>query len=146
MFLQPFSSLANFLVHDILRLTDYRSVAWYSKLITTFFVSGLLHMVADLALGMSLSETGSVRFFCTQALGIALEYGVQAIYRSVRGVNSTMRAEPRAWAKTFGYIWVVAFLAWSTPVWVYPAIRTNQGEAKDRLLPFSVLRLSLGRE
>jgi Membrane bound O-acyl transferase family len=147
MFSQPFSSLAHFLVHDILCLTNYRSVARYAKILVTFFVSGLLHMVVDLALGMSFSETGSVRFFCTQALGIALEDGVQTIYRSVRGVRGTKRsAQPGSWAKALGYIWVVAFLSWSTPVWVYPAIRMNQGGAKDRILPFSVTRLFLGRE
>lgn len=143
MFRQPFSSLADFLVHDVLRLTNHRLAARYSKILATFLVSGLLHLAVDLALGMSLSESGSVRFFGTQAIGIALEDGVQAIYRAVQ---SGKGPHPRAWTKTLGYIWVVAFLAWSTPVWVYPAIRINQGGAKDRILPFSVLRLLFGRE
>lgn len=149
---RPFSSLADFLIHDLLRLTQHLLLARYAQILATFLVSGLLHLVVDLALGMSFSDTGSVRFFCTQALGIAIEDGVQAVSRSVRGgigaVGSSSSAPVgEGWVKkTVGFVWVVAFLSWSTPVWVYPAIRMNQGEAKDRILPFSVLRLLLGRE
>ena len=149
MFRRPFSSIANFLVHDIFKLTRHRLLARYSKILAAFFVSGLLHLVVDIGLGMSLSETGSMRFFCTQVLGIALEDGVQAIYRYMdwgrqRRTNST---QPRVdLANMLGYIWVVAFLSWSTPVWLYPAIRMNKGEAKDRILPFSFLRFLLRHE
>jgi Membrane bound O-acyl transferase family len=142
---QPFSSIGNFLVKDVLRLNTPRLLVRYSKILATFFVSGLLHLVVDLALGMSFSESGSVRFFCTQALGIAIEDSVQAIYRARSGGRSRMSIQTQAWAKSIGYVWVVAFLAWSTPVWVYPAIRMNKGEADDRILPFSLLRLLLGR-
>jgi Membrane bound O-acyl transferase family len=146
MFRQPFSSIGNFLVEDILRLTHHRLVARYSKILATFLVSGLLHLAVDLALGMSLAESGSVRFFCTQALGIAVEDGVQAIHRAVYdGGRGTVSDQPRAWARVVGYVWVVVFLAWSTPVWVYPAIRMNNGGVDDRILPFSVLRMLLGR-
>lgn len=146
MFRQPFSSIGNFLVEDIFCLTNHRLILRYSKILATFFVSGLLHLVADLALGMSLSESGSVRFFCTQALGIAIEDSVQAIFRAVCGGKGRMSTQRQAWARSIGYVWVGAFLAWSTPVWVYPAIRMNKGGADDRILPFSVLRLLLGRE
>ena len=39
-------------------------------------------------------------------------------------------------AKMLGYIWAVAFLVWSTPDWVYPAIQMNQGKSNDCTLPF----------
>lgn len=142
---QPFSSPANFLVDDVLHLTNHRLIARYAKILGTFFVSGLLHMVVDIGLGMSLTESGSVPFFCTQALGTVLEDGAQAIYRRMRGATKT-DAPPVGWVRAMGYVWVVAFLSWSTPAWVYPAIRRNKGEAKDMILPFSVLRIMLGRE
>ena len=138
---QPFSNLAGFLVHDTLRLTKHPMLARYAKILATFLISGLMHLLADLAVGMSFSDTGSVRFFCTQALGIVIEDGVQAVSRSMRGVGGAGWRE-----RSLGYVWVVAFLAWSTPAWLYPAIRLNQGGAKDGILPFSVLRLLLGRE
>jgi Membrane bound O-acyl transferase family len=145
MFRQPFSSIGKFLVEDILCLKNHRLIARYSKILATFFVSGLLHLVGDLALGMSVSESGSVRFFCMQALGIAIEDSVQAIFHAVCGGKGRMNASTQAWARSIGYVWVVAFLAWSTPVWVYPAICINKGGANDRILPFSMLRLLLGQ-
>jgi Membrane bound O-acyl transferase family len=156
---QSFSSPANFLAHDVLRLTEHRLTARYTKLLATFFVSGLMHMAIDMSLGMPLSESGSVRFFCTQALGIMFEDGVQAICRSARrrrrgsssssaSGNASAKAEsqpPTNWTRALGYVWVLAFMSWSTPVWAYPAIRMNKGgdEAKDALLPFSVVRMLL---
>lgn len=144
MFRQTFSSPAKFLVDRVLHLTNHRLVARYAKIFATFFLSGLLHLVVDLALGMSLSESGAVRFFCMQAVEIMLEDGVQAMYRRMRGTESAL--PPSGWARTLGYVWVVAFLSWSTPMYAYPAIRRNHGDAKDRILPFSVLRLMLGWE
>jgi Membrane bound O-acyl transferase family len=151
---QSFSSPANFLAHDVLRLTEHRLTARYTKLLATFFVSGLMHMAVDMSLGMPPSESGSVRFFCTQALGIMFEDGMQAICRSARrrrggsSSNASAKAEsqpPTNWARALGYVWVLAFMSWSTPVWVYPAIWMNKGEeaAKDALLPFSVVRMLL---
>ena len=142
---QPFSSIGNFLVEDILRLKTHRLLVRYSKILATFFASGLLHLVVDLALGMSLSESGSVRFFCTQALGIAIEDGMQAIYRASCGGKGRVSAQTQGWARLIGYVWVGAFLAWSTPAWVYPVICMNKGGANDRMLPFSMLKLLLER-
>lgn len=60
-----------------------------------------------------------------------LEDSVQEIYRRV------FRKKENKLAKAIGYIWVVAFLSWSTPVWVYPVVRTMERE--DMLLKLSVL-------
>lgn len=145
---QPLSGTANFLVDDIFKLKKYRLLARYSRILAAFFVSGLIHLLADRGSGMSLSQSGSLRFFCTQAFGIALEDGVQAIYRYMHrsGGSHTNSTQPRFnLAQMVGCIWVVAFLSWSTPVWAYPPIRMTKGEDKDRVLPFSLLRILLGR-
>ena len=60
-----------------------------------------------------------------------LEDSVQEIYRRI------FRKKENKLAKAIGYIWVVAFLSWSTPVWVYPVVRTMERE--DMLLKLSVL-------
>jgi len=140
-FRQTFSSPSNYLAHVILRLPSTGLVQRYVKILTTFFISGLLHLAVDLALGMSFSESGSVPFFLTQALGIILEDGVQAIYRS-RSKDSagTDDREPPLWARVLGYFWLVVFMAWSTPIWSYPAIRRNQ----ESILPFSLFGLLMG--
>lgn len=99
-------------------------------------------MAVDMALGMSFFESGSICFFCTQALGIILEDSVQAVYKSCTknspGSNSKL---PHRWTRIVGYIWLVVFMSWSTPVWSYPAIRRNQ----DPVLPFSLFGLLKSR-
>lgn len=60
-----------------------------------------------------------------------LEDSVQEIYRRV------FRKKENKLAKVIGYIWVVAFLSWSTPAWVYPVVRTMERE--DMLLKLSAL-------
>ena len=106
-------------------------VARYSKILFTFAVSGALHVASDFGGGVPLTESGALRFFCTQTIGIMLEDSVQEIYRRV------FRKKENKLAKAIGYIWVVAFLSWSTPVWVYPVVRTMERE--DMLLKLSVL-------
>ena len=80
---------------------------------------------------MRLSETGAMRFFVTQVLGFAIEDAVQAVYRRT--------AKPRpVMARVCGYAWVVVFLLWSTPAWVYAYTRAARRE--DTVLRVSALR------
>ena len=142
MFRQTFGGPARFLVHDILHIPPNTLTARYAKILATFFVSGLLHLSTDLAGGIPLAESGAVRFFCTQALGICLEDSVQAVYRHFvpKKVLENSRSASREYlVQIIGYIWLILFLSWSTPVWVFPAIRRNTGTAEDRILPFSIL-------
>lgn len=90
----------------------------YLKVFLTFAVSGAMHVVADGGGGMSMAESGALRFFCTQALGIMLEDSVQELYLRMGGRKGSVLA------KVVGYVWVLGFLSWSSPRWVYPVIRT----------------------
>ena len=135
-----------------LRANGFPGAARYAELVGAFAVSGLLHAGIDYALGMAWGESGAIRFYLTQAGGIVLEDAVQAMWRARRarkegkvgkGDGEMTREETPSWAKVVGYVWVVVFLTWSTPVYVYPAIRRNRGEEKGRILPFSLLRVLL---
>ena len=65
-----------------------------------------------------------------------IEDAVQEVYRLV-GTKNASRSRTPIWAKMIGYVWVVAFLAWSTPAWAYPIIRTiNKEEATINLGAF----------
>lgn len=123
-------------------------MARYARIFTTFFISGALHTSADLAVGMDLRESGSIRFFCTQALGILLEDSVQALYhhhRFVPGGGATKSSNRSGTvAKLIGYLWLGVFLVWSTPVWAYPAMRRNEGRTEDMVLPFSIVKMLAG--
>lgn len=78
-------------------------------------------------------DSGALRFFLTQALGIMLEDGAQEIYRRLGG-------KPDVLSRIAGYLWVVAFLSWSTAVWQYPAILvTKKGDASFGLSSFRSL-------
>ena len=64
-----------------------------------------------------------------------LEDATQAIYRSFR----EEKAGVSPWAaRALGYLWVVAWLVWTTPIWAYPSMQRDKGE---RILPFSLINL-----
>ena len=104
----------------------------------TFWLSGVLHICADLASGLQWYESGVVRFFYVQSLGIALEDGVQAAYRAIASGNAGNatanpklgkdNASPSLWKCIIGYVWVAVWMAWSVPVYTYPAARRSKGE------------------
>ncbi len=60
-----------------------------------------------------------------------LEDGVQELYRRVFGDQQS------AVCRAVGYVWVLAFLSWSSPVWVYPVVRTMKRE--DMMLTWGAL-------
>lgn len=64
-----------------------------------------------------------------------LEDAIQALYRSYRGEKAG--ASPRA-ATALGYLWVLAWMVWTTPLWTYPSMQRGKGE---RILPFSLMNL-----
>ena len=140
MFRQTFGGPARFLIHDVLHISQHTLVARYSKIFATFLISGLLHLSTDLVMGIAWDESGSIRFFYTQAFGILLEDGVQALYRRV-GPEDQRSSQGRKLVTMICYIWLCCFLTWSTPAWAYPAMRRNQGAAKDAVLPVSVMKL-----
>jgi hypothetical protein len=120
-------------------------VARYLKIFLTFFLSGFIHLLPDLTAGITFSQSGALRFYCVQVLGIILEDGVQEIYRRAGG------KEGKVWTKAGGFIWVAAFLLfWSSPSWHWPqvyraGIRT-EGEVRayGKMAPFTVFGRFLG--
>lgn len=58
--------------------------------------------------------------------------------------NMVTRQEPRSrpalWLRIIGILWVILFMSWSMPVWLYPSMYRELGDpAKgNSILPFSV--------
>jgi hypothetical protein len=75
-------------VDDFLKLPKGLLVLRYSKILT-FFICGVVHAIADFSGGVPLLETGSLPFFCAQALSIVIEDVVQALYCSVPGLKKS---------------------------------------------------------
>jgi len=125
---------ASFLTHTVLRLRKGSLLARYSNVFFSFFVSGAMHVVGDFGGGLGMAHSGALHFFCVQTLGIMLEDAVQALYQSAFG---TSRERLR---RGLGFVWVLAFLTWSTPAWVYPTARVMDRDDL-RLSPHVLWRL-----
>lgn len=108
----------------------------YTRLFLSFFISGLIHHSADVAMGITHWDAGSLKFFVLQPLGIMVEDAFQHIINQLPFFGSASRF------KTFvGYIWFMIFLSWTTPTWFYAQQRMGIDSAK--LLPFHPIPLSI---
>lgn len=132
------SSPASFVTISVLGFPKGTPVSRYTHLFLTFFFSGLIHALTDVAEGFSWQQSGSLRFFGTQAVGIIIEDGVGALTRwAMSDMKKASIYQP--FHKILGYTWVVAFMVWSTPAWIYPSLYANRGEDKDLIVPFSLV-------
>ena len=138
---QKMSGPATFIMVDLLQISPESYPSRYAHLFLIFFISGIMHALQEVAQGKSVWQSGSIRFFVTQVFGIILED--LARVQLVR-LGKIFDSQTWQWAcvpisTSFGYLWVLLFLVWSTPVWIYPSIAANKGEPKDKILPFSVI-------
>lgn len=108
--------------------------ARYANLLISFFISGLIHLGADLGARVPWRESGALRFYCMQAFGIMFEDGVQFLYNKTTG----KRKQSGWFERGFGYVWVAAWLIWTTPEFVYPQVRASR-PGVDTLLPFRLV-------
>lgn len=124
---------AKFVTFGVLKLPKGSILARYVFTFIVFALSGAMHICGELTAGIPLSESGVVQFFTTQVLGLLIEDFVSGCWRCTVGRNED---EVQWWEKAVGFIWVVVWLAWSMPIWTYPASRRSRGEG---VLPFSVV-------
>lgn len=89
--------------------------------------------------------------FIMQAVGITIEDFVEWLYRSSELGRTPPKADekkfgkggverPKAWQAVVGYVWVAAWLVWTTPAWSYQNIRHDAGQ----LFPFSLVEAIKG--
>ena len=110
--------------------------------ILAFWISGVMHFLIDLSADIPMRDSGAIRFFTIQALGIILEEVVQKADRNV--IGNFNQSVLLVWRRCIGYGWVLAFLSWSAPVYIYPTLlRTKRGE-QESILPFSVISRIFG--
>ena len=131
-FLVPIS---DFLSTSVLCIPKGTLVSRYTKITFAFLISGVIHVFLDIEYGGSAWESGAIRFFVMQAVGIIVEDAAQEIY--LRGGGKS-----NVWSRGVGYAWTVFFLCWTTPSWEWVAMRRLIPRS-DKRLPFSVLA-SLG--
>ena len=127
--------ISPFLAHSVLGVPKNTLFARYQKIFSSFFLSAIYHIALDYGLTVPMHEAGSIQFFLLQALGIVIEDGFQAAYYSLTGRSRPLVAP--LLHKLFGYMWVIAFMTWSLPVWTYPQMRYVRGRT-DAMYPFTI--------
>ena len=83
---------------------------------------------------MSLQQSGTMRFFVMQALGIMFEDAI----KTVVGRGEKIRRLAGLATRLFGYTWTIFFLVWTTPTWLYPDAAEPP---KTLFLPFSLVKI-----
>jgi hypothetical protein len=92
-----------------------------------------MHVLIDVSAGIALEDSGATRFFVTQILGLFVETILITIYWRIHGSEKILGT----WEKAVGFIWVSAFLVWSSPSYLYAQMwRTNAG-LNDSIIPYS---------
>lgn len=144
---KKFTTIANYLTNSVIAFSHLplkpKSILHkYMELVFVFLISGVLHQAVEVTQGLAWKESGAVRFFLTMAFGIMLEDFIKWVWKSliqtsVKSDGTKTKDQVSCWQKTIGYIWVVLYFSWASPVWMYPVLRRNDGGVESNPLPFS---------
>lgn len=130
---RKFSSIAHYLTHTLLRLPRGTKLVKSVRVLLAFASSGAMHLLIDLASGISPHDSGAMRFFLMQAFGVVLEDCVMQVYQCLSVRVGLLEGV----GKVLGVAWVAGFLAWSVPGYVYPMLWRVQLGLDDAAVPFS---------
>ena len=130
---------AGWVTYDLLRLSPTSITGRYAHLFTTFLISGIIHALTEIGQGDEFWRSRATQLFLTQAIGIVIEDLVQRIYRRQFVAKESSKRDVSVSARWIGYVWTMTFLVWSMPIVMYPLLAANNGEEKDKVVPFSVI-------
>jgi len=141
------SAISHWLVHDVLKLPRGHVLVRYLRAFSTLLTSGVLHLGVDIASGLAVHESGAIRFFSTQFIGIIIEDTAIWLYkrfaRSAPDLSerstTTREKDIKLWHRVIGMIWVVLFLSWSYPSYMYPLVYRTRAGYDDGVVPWSVI-------
>nr|A0A0M3STV6.1 RecName: Full=Acetyltransferase aurG; AltName: Full=Aurovertin biosynthesis cluster protein G [Calcarisporium arbuscula]ALD83633.1 O-acyl-transferase [Calcarisporium arbuscula] len=126
---QKVSSPAHYTTYSLLGLRKGGIAGRYTCILATFFVSGLLHLFcAEYSYGIQWDQSGTLRFYSIQALGIAMEDAVQATSRRLFAYRSTY------WTRAIGYVWVLLWFLWTSPAYFFPLLKYDTEKRPPVLL------------
>jgi len=95
--------------------------------------SGIMHLIDDLAAGITIYNSGALQFFVAQGFGMMIEDTFIRIFRN----SSAFARIPSSLKKSIGFIWVSLFLTWSVPAYIYPMMWRSSLGLNDSTIPFS---------
>ncbi|KAG8408625.1 hypothetical protein J3458_019650 [Metarhizium acridum] len=138
----PFTSTANYLTRDFLRLPRPSPMERYLNIFLVFLLSGLLHVMVDSVQGVLPSQSGAMTFFPLFTLGFMIEDGIQEAWKRLRVSKETHRADLRTtlWQRTLGFIWVITWMSLTSPPYLFASRQLSQENRE--LVPFSVVQVT----
>lgn len=128
---------SHYITTNILHLEKHSLLGKYVYAMLVFQLSGIVHIVGDVAAGVSVRDSGVMQWFSIQALGFIIEDTFIALYRKITGTKARPDSKIPTWQKIFGFIWVCAWMVWTMPVWTYPISKESDGKG---VLPFSFVQ------
>ncbi|KAI0147391.1 membrane bound O-acyl transferase family-domain-containing protein [Xylariaceae sp. FL1272] len=116
----PFQGVANYICRDVLGLKSLPQR--YMNLAVVFSLSGVFHIITDLAEGIPVGDSGALWLFCPQILCIMLEDAVQSLgrqwYQRRKESGSRFDQAQLASIKVVGFIWTWTVVS-VTSGWFY---------------------------
>ncbi|KAL2824212.1 membrane bound O-acyl transferase family-domain-containing protein [Aspergillus cavernicola] len=116
----PFQGASNYICKEVLGLRGL--IQRYTNILFVFTLSGVFHLVTDKAEGISLQQSNAMSFFCSQAVGIMVEDGVQELWRRWNGYRRADGFVVPVWAKAVGYLWTWTFLSVTAEWFIRPHV------------------------
>ncbi|KAL4963637.1 wax synthase family protein [Aspergillus stella-maris] len=133
---QFLTSNANVLTFSILNLKPRKLPARYTRFFTSFFLSGLMHFLADTACGVPRTKSRALLFYAIQAVAFGIEDLAQWVCK-----RCSLLRQDRLLRRTIGYIWVCVWCAATWPIWFYPLLREPVALAEGNGLSLGLLGL-----
>ncbi|KAK4169998.1 membrane bound O-acyl transferase family-domain-containing protein [Cladorrhinum sp. PSN259] len=125
---------SNWVLFDVFRLPRGSKAARYARPCIIFLLSAVFHVAIDVSSGMLPSESGAMRFFTIQPLGIAVEDLITWI------LSGSMTAKPTLLQRWGGALWVLLWMTWTVPAYMFPVLARIESGDKG-VVPLSLIRL-----
>lgn len=136
---EPFVSVSTFITRDILGLSR-SPLERYTNILLVFLFSGGLHVILDVIQGIPRQESGAMLLFMTAPLGLLIEDGIKALWRTCTGTSRTAKTGDKEipvplWQKIIGFCWAMAWLGVTSTWYFYPQMLRPENQA---LVPYSL--------
>ncbi|KAB8229582.1 wax synthase family protein [Aspergillus alliaceus] len=116
---RSYGSFASLISTRILRVPEGTIWARYIKNILVFWLSGLVHFVAWHRQGFGCAAHSVFLWYFIQPVGFVIEANVQSLWYRWQRKGESMSLTSCIAKRLIGYIWVVLWMFWSVPKYVY---------------------------
>lgn len=125
-------------IHVLCIPPSWKILTRYVRLYLAFYVTALLHLPGVVIVGGNPYTLDVPKFFLMQALGIMIESTVLYAWAAT-GKTATDNVTGKRVIKLFGFIWVLAWTAWTGPSFTW-VIARGLVRGKDDVVPWSFMR------